>query len=545
MIKETWNFKLIPYLIKLVTEAGMTYSSTVFFIFLTGFLIIYCLLRSSKARKYWILAGNLVFYMWSGYQAAAILLVTSLTVWFAALRTEKIYRRFEETKEGLTPKEQAASLKEYKNKARKYLLLSFIVTGGIWIAVKVCRYLGVPSVSTFGEMFERGGIIVPLGISYYTLSCLGYILDVFWRKTKPEHNFISFFTVVSFFPHIVQGPISKYSDVLKQVNDLPKVTYERLCFGLQLMLWGYIKKMVIADRLVLFTSCVFGAPTEFAGVEVVIAVIFSVVQIYADFSGCMDIVRGISQILGIGLAENFRQPFFAKSAQEFWTRWHISLGAWTKEYIFLFISVNPKFLKFIGKVRKKSKWWASFITSFVPLISVWLFTGLWHGTGADYIVWGLYWCALMTVSKETAPISGKLASALKIDREKPMYKVFCMVRTTLFFAIGRMFTVTGSLSGCALLWKRMFESSRIWVLFNGSIYGHELDRIDYWIAVLGIAVMLTVDILHEKGHSLRAEISELPLVIRWAIYYGAAIILVMLGMYGAGFNSSDFLYANF
>ena len=382
MINEIWSRALGDNAVTLFAGAEMNYNTALFFLFLPLFLGIYFLLRGQKAKRNWILCGSIVFYICSGWDALIIVAFTAIITYATTRKIGKIYSDFEMQKGQLTAKEQVRLFGTYKKKAKKYFLLALAITAAVWIFVKVGRLIGLEEVSTFSEVFTGRGIIVPLGISYYSLSAIGYMLDVYWRKAKAEHNVINLFTVMTYFPHIMQGPISKYSELLEQLKKPPRFEYTRVCHGLQLMLWGYIKKMVIADRLVLYTSAVFSTPESFAGVEILIAIVLCVFQLYADFSGCMDIVRGISQAMGIELAENFRQPLFAKNAQEFWARWHITLGAWTKEYIYLPIAMNPKFIKKTSKLKKAGKTrQASFLKAFCPLVAVWLFTGLWHGNG--------------------------------------------------------------------------------------------------------------------------------------------------------------------
>ncbi len=296
----------------------------------------------------------------------------------------------------------------------------------------------------------------------------------------------------------------------------------------------------------LYTTSVFAAPLEFAGIEVVIAVLLCVVQIYADFSGCMDIVRGVSQVIGIELEQNFRQPFFAKSAQEFWSRWHITLGGWTKEYIYLPIAMHPKFMKYTRTMKKEGKAWkSSFLKAFCPLVTVWIFTGLWHGTGFDYLIWGLYWCTIMTLGKELKPIGDWMVKKIHLETERTYYQVWWMLRTTMFFAIGRMITATGSaLSGWVLI-KQIFAEHRLWTLFDGSLYTYGLDQKDFYVALLGMGIMFAVDILHEQGKEIRVTIGRQVFPIRWVIYYVAIMSVIILGMYGPSFDASSFIYGAF
>lgn len=546
MLKETSSYNWVEYISKILWQADMAYNTMVFWIFLAFFLGIYLSLHGAKSKQYWVLIGSIMFYIWSGIGAVFIVAGTAIIVYLVTRKIEKIYEGYDVEKEGLRPKEQTALFATYKKKATKYLWIALGSVISIWVFVKVAKLLDFNTVESLKDMSLGLGIIVPLGISYYSLSAVGYVLDVYWRKAKAEHNFLNLFSAMIYFPHIVQGPISKYTDIMGQMNNLPKFDYQRVCFGLQLMLWGYIKKMIIADRLVIYTGAVFANPAKFAGVEIFIAVILCVAQLYADFSGCMDIVRGISQIIGIDLAQNFRQPFFAKDAQEFWSRWHITLGAWTKDYIYLPIAMNPKFMKYTRTLKKEGKVWkSSFVKAFVPLITVWIFTGLWHGTGFDYLMWGLYWCTLMTLSKELKPFTDKCIKRLKIDDKSAGYQLWRMVRTGMLFAMGRMITVVGVLTGGPYLMKQMVTELRLWTLFDGSLYTYGLEQKDFYVAVVGLGMMLAVDIIHERGIGIREGIAKQALPLRWGVYYLAIIAVVVFGIYGPGFDAASFVYGAF
>lgn len=544
MLKDTVYLNGIQYFTKLITEAELSYNSALFPLFLLVFLCIYFLLRTPRARRNWILAGSLVFYVWSGVWALVIVLATAVIAYGTARKIESIYAGFDGR--GLTAKEEKKAFSSYEKSARKWIALAFIWILGLWIAVKAGKLVGLNTVTGLSSVLSGAGIIVPLGISYYTLCMVAYVLDVYWQKTKAEHNFISFCAAVTYFPYIVQGPFCRYQNIMEQMEHLPGPEYTRICHGMQLMIWGYIKKLVIADRLALFTGTIYADPGPYAGVEIALAVVFGAVQIYADFSGCMDIVRGISSAIGIELPLNFSQPFFARSAAEFWRRWHITLGEWTKEYIYLPIAMNAKFMK-KGRAVKKAhgKVAGTAFSAFLPLFAVWLFTGLWHGTGWDYLCWGMYWFVLLFMSRITEDFWPAVCKKLHIDTTRPYHKVWQMVRTFLLFAIGRTWTETGSLSGFVLLWKSFFASSQIWNLLNGTIFTYGMDSLDFIVVIIGMAIMLTVDILHEKGIAIRERISRQPIVLRWIIYYAAILVVFVMGIYGSGYDAAAFVYAGF
>lgn len=181
--------------------------------------------------------------------------------------------------------------------------------------------------------FEAKSIIVPLGISYYTFSVIGYLADVYWGKEKAEKNFLKFLLFILYFPKILEGPIENYRPLADRLFEGHKFDYKQFCFGLQIMVYGAFKKLVVADRLVILTDEIFGTESyvNYGGAMVLVGAVFRALQMYADFSGCMDMALGMSQALGIELRKNFNHPFFSKSAAEFWRRWHITLGVWFKD----------------------------------------------------------------------------------------------------------------------------------------------------------------------------------------------------------------------
>lgn len=194
---------------------------------------------------------------------------------------------------------------------------------------------------------EPSGRIVPLGISFYTFALIGYLIDVYREKMRPETNFFRFL-FASYYPHILQGPIARYQDFLQQLDGKKKkLSYQQLTMALQLILWGYIKKMVIADRAGIFVDNVYEQYLGVGGTVLLVASLLYTVQIYADFSGCVDIALGVSELFGIKLHSNFSQPYLSTSINDFWRRWHITLGNWFRDYLYIPLGGNRK-----GKIRR-------------------------------------------------------------------------------------------------------------------------------------------------------------------------------------------------
>jgi len=386
---------------------------------------------------------------------------------------------------------------------------------------------------------------VPLGISYYTFMAISYMLDIYWKKAKAESSFLSYAVFLSYFPHIVQGPIDRYKAIGPQINGGAKLSYKNLTFGAQLSLWGLFKKMVIADRLGVLVSKVFSNYQSYSGSILLLASVFSAFELYCNFSGCMDIVRGVSQMLGVEIARNFDRPFFSKNAAEFWRRWHITLGSWFKDYVYMPISISPKMLRIVQKVKSRYGDRAyKAVAVIIPSGITWLLTGLWHGTGWNYVAWGVYWGLIIICSNVFAPEIEKLTKALRINTETQSWQLFRMIRTFMLFVISRILTTPAKISDSLGIFKRILCNFDIHSLFDRSVYTLGLDRSNFQLSLILLLILWAVSMLENKG-SVREQIAGYNLVFRWILLYGLFFSIVIFGMYGPGFVASDFVYGNF
>lgn len=389
-------------------------------------------------------------------------------------------------------------------------------------------------------------IIVPLGISYYTFSLIGYMADVYWKKEAVEHNYLKLLLYMLYFPHILQGPIPRHKRLTPQLLEGHPFRYQNLCFGLQRMIWGYFKKMVIADRLAMLTREVFGNYTEYEGLVFIVAAFCSAIELYCDFSGCMDIVIGISEAMSIKLDENFQRPFFSKSAAEFWRRWHITLGMWFRDYVYMPLSINSKLIKFCQKAKKKfGNRFARNLLTIIALSVVWILTGLWHSTGWNYIVWGCYWGIIIIVSTVCAPEMKKLAKKFKINTESRWYAHIQVVQTFILFLISRLLTAPGDIRITWEILCRIFSRWNPEIFINQTLYTIGLDRWDFWAGVIAILILWGVECLQEKGIKMRTRIASYPIPLRWGIYYAGILSIYIFGIYGSGVGKDTFIYMNF
>lgn len=525
----------------------MTFLSGIFFVFIfTTFLLYFCI----PLRFRWIvlLAASIVFYLSSGASQILFILISSLAVYGAARWMDMVYdKQDEELKVPEISREQKKERKlSDRKKCRRILNVSVFLLILVLIYCKIGHWFITTLQGAMGEgTLDWMQVIVPLGVSYYTFSLISYLADVYWRKEKAEKNYFKFALFVLYFPKILQGPISRHKNLSNQLVEGHLFDYKRVCYGLQLALWGYFKKLVIADRLAVFVNEVYGNYMEYSGLIFVIAILLASVQLYTDFSGCMDIASGISQIFGIELEKNFNHPFFSRSAAEFWRRWHITLGSWFKDYVYMPLVVSPRVSKIAQMVKKILGVRAGKAAmTIIPTGCVWVLTGLWHGTGYNYIAWGLYWGSIIIASTVFAPEIKKLTVFLRINTETSGWKVFQMVRTFLIFSIGRLITVPGHLRTTLDVLEKIAEQFDIWILFDGSLYNYGLNQKNFILAIVTIFILWAVSMLQERG-SVRDMIARQNIVFRWIIYYIAFFSVLIFGMYGAGFNNAVFAYMQY
>lgn len=513
------------------------------FIFMSFFLYF---IMPIKFRWVILLLASGVFYCSAGVENIPFILGTALMSYYAGLKIAGIYEKqellFQEG--GITKDEKKTIQAANKRKCKRICIYSVIFIVLVLFYSKTGKWI-VNSLCSWFAMKNNVSIIVPLGISYYTFSTIGYIADVYWRKEKAEKNFLKYALFVLYFPKILQGPISKHKYLGPQLIEGHTFDYTRCCYGLQLMIWGYFKKLVIADRIGIFVDKAFANYQAYSGGILLVAVLFSAVRLYCDFSGCMDIASGISQVFGIELEKNFNHPFFSKSAAEFWRRWHITLGVWFKDYVYMPLVVSPKLVKIVQKVKIKGHdRLAKALMAVIPLAVVWILTGVWHGTGLPYVIWGIYWGIIIIISTVFDKEIKKINEKLSINTETFSWKLFQMVRTFLLFCIGRIITIPNNLVTTGEIIRKIFTKFDVWTLLDGSLYKLGLDKVNFQLALITIVLLWLISFLQERG-CVRDMIASRNIVLRWTIYFAAIFSVMIFGIYGPGYEASSFAYINF
>lgn len=382
----------------------MLFTSYGFIAFLAVLFVLYYLIPK---RFQWLLllAADIVFYACAGWKGLCFMAATVVVSWAAtnlmgaSLAKQKSFLKSDEGK-ALERAERKAYKKQCEKRRKVIFVLALVADLGILAALKYTNFLITNVNALFSADIAAVDWVLPLGISFYTFQTVSYVIDVYWEKVEPEKNILRVALFTSFFPLLIQGPISRFGDLKDTLFAEHKADFKQISFGLQRILWGYFKKLVIADRLLVAVTALCGDPSTYTGAYVFIGAVLYAAELYADFTGGIDITIGVAQVLGIKVKENFIRPYFSRNIAEYWRRWHISMGTWFKDYIFYPLSVAPWLLKLSKSARKKiSDGFGRKLSVYVSTIVTWFLTGLWHGAAWNFVLWGLLYAVLLTAEK--------------------------------------------------------------------------------------------------------------------------------------------------
>lgn len=534
----------------------MAYTSLLFLLFLLGTVIVYYLVPK-KIQWAVLLVASYGFYLSSGLENAAYILFTTVFTYFGGRLMQK-FRDDNQAKIAAMGEVTKEQKRELKKAVTKKVHTVQVITVLVNLAVLgVVKFAGT-FVRNFNEIFayfkwDAGmpmvNIIVPLGLSYFTFNSIGYLIDVGRGKHAAEKHIGKFALFTSFFPVIVQGPLCRFNDVGTQLQQPHELKYENLKYGAQLMLWGFFKKLVIADRVAAIVRVMFHSQfAGYTGSHVFFAVLAYSFQIYGDFSGGTDICRGAAQMLGINLPVNFERPFFATSMADYWHRWHMSLGAWMREFVFYPVMLSKPVTSVSKAFRKRFGTHAGKIVPSVaaPFV-VFFLMGIWHGITWQRIVNGLYHAILISSSVALAPVYKKLAEKLRINTETFSFRLFQMLRTFMLLCISRLLTQAATLRHSLRMIKRLFTSwDWDFILgLDGEIFTYGVDRKNMFILFLAIMVLLVVGVLQENGMKIRETLAKQNLIFRWGLMLLLLFAVLVFGIYGPNYNASSFIYGGY
>lgn len=490
-----------------------------------------------------LLLFSLAFYCTAGVKSIIYVLFTAFSAWLCAQVMDKIHasaRAYVKANKDTLPREQRTAYKKRKNNICKLLMaLTVLANVGILCVFKYSDFV----LSQFDSSHTTLGLVVPLGISFYTFQTVGYVVDVYWEKTEAQPNFLKMLLYVSFFPQVTQGPISDYSYLAPQLFEGHAFSYDGFMRGSQRMLWGFFKKTVIADRAAPFVETAFAEYASMNGINVLFGAFLYSLQIYADFSGYMDIVCGLCEILGIRLTENFERPYFSKSVAEYWRRWHISLGTWFKTYLYYPIAVS-RFAKNTAKLgsRALGKTFGKTVAASLALVVVWFTTGFWHGASWAYIAWGGLNGVFIILALWLEPTFTKIKAALRIKEQGFAWRAFATLRTFFVVTMIKVFPEVGDFSDGVGYWLHCFSGWRLPDSFEALIYP-VADAEAFYVLAVGALLMFVVSLL-QRRRSVRDRLARLWLPVRILIF---ALIFIAIVWYGVPTQSEGggFLYAQF
>ena len=551
-----------------------------FLVFFSIALIVYYL---APRKLQWgvILVGSIAFCLADGHPALALYPVLSSVLIYALARL--MVRSDREEKASGDASSVSGTSGTAVAKRRVCLVTGIVSLVAILVILKYLRFaVGLVNPEASESL---SGLLVPLGLSYYTFTLISYLVDVYNGIATPETNLLRFMAFGMYAPTLVSGPIMQYRLVSESFYAEHGFDPAGIARGMQRMLWGFFKKLVIAERLGVIVAVVYADPVTFSGRYVWLAIVCFTIQLYADFSGLMDIVLGISQCLGIKLPENFDTPFFSKSIAELWRRWHITLGVWFKEYVFYPLLrtrvhtalQNRLKTAFTGDEKKagagknaasgktanarKAAKRAKRISTYIAMLVLWFTIGLWHGANMTFVIGSglLQWVYIVLEETLEQPFK-KLWERLHVNPANRFLEAVRMIRTFMLFALSMTFFRASSVSeairvlGCGFGshtsvsvirdFLAGFSEQGIRIMNDVSVFG--LTYADIFIVIASLIILLAVDIYKNKTKGdIRDAIAARPVVLRFIIWYALLFCVILLGRYGPGYSAAEFIYQGF
>ena len=489
----------------------MLFNSLEFLIFFPVVTLVYFVIPK-KLKNFWLLVTSYYFYMCWQPAYALLILLSTVTTFLCSIAIDK------------------ATIQAAKKAS---LVLSLCINLAILFLFKYYGFFSENITWLFGKIgievnMPVFDLLLPVGISFYTFQALGYAIDVYLGNVKREKSFVTYALFVSFFPQLVAGPIERSKNLLPQFRENHKFEYNRVREGLVLMAWGFFKKMVIADGVATFVTLVYTTPTNYTGLQMIIATVLFSFQVYCDFAGYSDIAIGCAKVLGFKLMRNFNKPYFSTSFSQFWSRWHISLSTWFQDYIFMpFVWTNP--LRRFG------------FTNPPVIAGVWivfLVSGLWHGSAWTFVIWGVLHAVFRTIEELMRRYYKK-----PDKHPKPLKYWGKVLWVFAWVTFSYIFFRANTIADATYIATHLFSDIGQW--FTGGYFVSQLEGLTFFtnkgIALVGsIVFMLAAELWEGKGE-LSQKICKQKAPIRWIFYYAVILLILFYGNFG----KSPFVYFDF
>lgn len=415
-------------------------------------------------------------------------------------------------------------------KYKKALLMGCVIVNLLIVIIFKYWNYGISLIyKVFHVRVETFSLIIPIGMSFYMLQALGYLIDVYREKLPAEKNFVVYALFVSFFPTILSGPIERSNHLLKQIQNGATFSYEKAKRGLLLIAFGLFEKILIANRLSVLIARVYADYMEYSGFTILFMAILYAIEIYVDFAGYSSIALGIARLFGFELINNFRQPYFARSISDFWRRWHISLSSWLRDYVYIPLGGS--------RCRKWKIYW--------NLLLTFMISGLWHGNGPKYLVWGAIHGIYLVLERVTSPFRNRIKEGSYINTDCWSYHFFQGLGTFLLVDFAWIVFGANNISHMYGLLNKIFLHFDL----GGAILRKEflvgMDEGRWFLLTVEIGVILAVDILHEKNISICTWLEKQNLLFRWGMYLLIAMGIFVGAIYNYGMGASSFIYTQF
>ncbi len=487
----------------------MLFNSLTFLIFLVCILSLYYILPY-KYKWYLLLIGSCIFYMAWRIEFIFLILFSSFFNYYIGLLIEK-----------------------YRNKGKTILTTGLIINFLILFIFKYSIFINHSFMSIYNYLnisypIKDFDIVLPMGISFYTFQATSYTIDIYRKRYKAEKNILKVSLYIMFFPQLVAGPIERADNLLNQLFLNHKFNIYNISMGIKIMLIGYFKKIVIADRIAILVNTVYNSPYDYNGISFIIATIFFAIQLYCDFSGYSDIAIGCAKLFNINLMENFKSPYFSKSVKEFWTRWHISLSTWFKDYLYIPLGGNRK----------------STVRTYFNLMITFLVSGIWHGANWTFILWG----GLNGFYQIIGDLKNKFLKSINFNIKNKyinsFFNIFRILITFILICFSLIFFRANTVKDAFYIINNLFSDiqnvNNIQYLYNVSTQ-LGLNIFEILMATTCIIILFIIE-LFEYKQRIYITLNKLPFIIRFIFYYIITIIILSMGVFS---NAGQFIYFQF
>ena len=482
----------------------MSFNSLPYIIFIIGVCLLHYIVRP-RYRNTVLLAASYFFYIYIDPRYVFFLIFSTATSYLIARIMEK----------------------DSEKRKKIWLVLGIVLSLGLLFTLK---YLDFLSLSISGLLLKfnmtilpRFNLIIPIGISFYSFTVTGYLIDVYRKKSSAEKNIIDYALFISFFPQLLSGPIERASNMLIQYKKTRKFDFSNLKAGMIRFFWGLFKKMVIADQLAIIVNNTYSGVSDKSSLNILIAVLAYSLQIYVDFSAYSDMAIGSARLLGLNVMENFDGPYISSSVRLFWRRWHISLTSWFKDYLYIPLG---------GSRCSKTR-------NVLNILIVFAVSGLWHGASVTYILWGLINGAYLVIGNLMSSVYKKLKEILHIKDSNRIFILIKGVVTFILISITWVFFRAESLEHAFSVFKALFTNTSMPI----SIETIGVDAYNLIILGISVAVLFYIDVIARRNDIIIRLNRNVWLP--YMIFFILIMAVLIFGVYGAGYDPLDFVYFKF